>query len=170
MNSRLFLFTLLAASLATSATFADPPLLKPFRAAETASKPLAGAWTATFVFKRKDNGTREEVTYRVDVAPDLTSLTLSALPPISSDPDDRNSPITGRPIPADWDGELLRAHTERSFQDGKAQISIVKKYVLRPGTDGRHAGISYRVTVNTSLPRDERSNTVTGEGEIVRVR
>lgn len=158
--------------LGASAAFPQSEVrLKPFQSnTASTSKSLAGAWKGTFIFKRADNGQKEEVSYLVEVAPDLSSLTMTALPPLSSDPDGRTSPVTEGPIPADWDGEILRAHTERSFEDGKAQVSIIKKYVLRTGADGRHIGVSYEVTVKTNLPRDERTNTVRGSGELVRVR
>ncbi len=145
--------------------------LKPFRPnTAAATQSLAGAWKGTFIFKRADNGMKEEVSYLVEVSADLSSLTMTALPPLSSDPDSRTSPVTEGPIPADWDGETLRAHTGRNFEDGKAQISIVKKYVLRLGADHRHIGVSYEVTVKTNRPHDESTNTVRGSGELVRVR
>jgi hypothetical protein len=146
--------------------------LKPFRpdahAAEARS--LAGAWKGTFIFERKENGGREEVSYRVEIGSDMGSLKVTALPPFSSDPDSRLSPITGGFIPADWDGEFLRAHAQKSFLEGKADVLILKKYLLRPGADERHIGVSYEITVKSTTSRSERSDTVRGRGELVRVR
>lgn len=172
MNLRFFLFFCLAFCIGQSAAFSQSSVrLKPFQSSSAQqTRSLAGTWKGTFIFKRADNGMREEVSYCVEVAADLSSLTMSALPPLSSDPDSRVSPVTDGPAPADWDGELLRAHTERRFQDGKAQVLVVKKYILRPGVDNRHIGVSYEVTVKTSLPHDERTNTVRGTGELVRMR
>lgn len=173
MNLRLLSFAFLLISLAAPAAFSQSTVrLKPFQSGGpgTQTSSLAGAWKGTFIFDRKDNGGKEAVAFLVEVPRDFSALTMTALPPFSSDPDTRISPVTDGAVPADWDGELLKAHTERTFQDGRARVLIVKKYVLRPGNDGRHAGVSYEVTVKTSLPHDERTNTVRGTGELVRVR
>ena len=147
-------------------------VLKPFRpgAPSVEARSLAGAWKGTFIFERKENGGREEVSYLIEIGPDMGSLKVTALPPYSSDPDSRLSPITEGSIPADWDGEFLRAHSQKGFQDGKTDVLIFKKYMLRPGNDGRHIGVSYEVTLKSTSRRSERSDTVRGRGELVRVR
>ncbi|GEM_PF-3993769 len=146
--------------------------LKPFRPGTPTAqaRSLAGAWKGTFIFERKENGGREEVTYLIEIGPDMGTLKVTALPPFSSDPDSRLSPLTEGAIPADWDGEFLRAHSQKGFQEGKADVLIFKKYILRPGADERHLGVSYEVTLKSTSRRSERSDTVRGRGELVRIR
>lgn len=168
MNLRLVLFAALALCAASSGALAQVPL-KPFQSTAPQAKSLAGSWKGTFIFERKENGGREEVSYLVEIGPDMGTLKVTGLPPYGSDTDSRLTPITEGAIPADWDGETLKAQTQRSFQDGKADVLVVKKFLLRAGKDSRHLSVSYEVTVKTSKPRSERSETVRGRGELVRV-
>ena len=168
MNLRL---PLAVFSLLTLHVLAAPPVpLKPFTRTAPAAQGLAGAWKGTFVLPRQADGGKEEVSYLVEVTPDLASLRVSALPPLSSNPDPYLNPITSSAASADWDGEVLRAEVRQTAQEGKAGIAVVKKFTLRPGKDARHAAFSYEVSVKTTLPHDERTNILRGSGTLTRDR
>jgi len=170
MIPRFFLAALLAVSLPALAPAQVP--LKPFQPGGAApqTQTLAGAWKGTFILPRQDNGGKEEVTYLVEVSPDLGTLRVSALPPLSSNPDAYLNPITVEPVAADWDGEVLKAEARQTAQEGKAQLVIIKKFALRAGKDGRHAAFRYDVSVKSSLPHDERTHILSGSGTLTRSR
>ncbi|MDD5350523.1 MAG: hypothetical protein PHQ12_09965 [Chthoniobacteraceae bacterium] len=159
----------LCAAFTTAA--AQTVRLKPFRpdapaAAETAS--LAGTWKGTFVLPRVTGGGKEEVTYQVEVAPRLDTLRVIALPPLSSNPDPYFNPITASAVPADWDGETLKAEARQTAQDGNTDITVLKVLTLRRGVDARHARFRYEVRIKSTKPHDERTNILRGEGILTR--
>lgn len=169
MNLRLLPAALLFLALDA---FAAPHVpLKPFQQTLPGGQApaLAGSWKGTFILPRQSDGGKEEVTYLVEVDPDLGSLRVSALPPLSSNPDPHLNPITAAPVPADWDGETLKAELRQTAHEGKAQLAIVKKFTLTRGKDARHASFRYEVSVKSSLPHDERTNILKGSGTLTKV-
>ena len=181
MTHRSFLPALQSAVLLAAGTlysFAAEPApnpapkvpLTPFQQATPAkvNQALAGAWKGTFSFSRQDGG-KEDVTYLVEVAPDLSTLRVSAVPPISSSPDPLLNPITANPVPADWDGQVLKAELREVTRDGGAEIVVIKKFTLRPGSDARHAPFTYQVTVKSTTKKGAVStNVLNGEGTLTR--
>ena len=160
---------LCVAALLSSLVAASAVRLKPFQP-DTPASSLAGTWKGTFVLPRSGEGnSKEQVTYQVEIANNLGTLRVIALPPLSSNPDPFLNPITDRSAPADWDGETLKAEIRQNTQDGPAEITVFKSYILRPGADARHAFFRYEVRVKSSKPHDERTNILRGSGTLSRV-
>jgi len=145
--------------------------LKPFTQSATAKtgQTLAGTWKGTFLFDRQDGG-KEEVTYIVEIAPDLSTLRVSAAPPLSSNPDAYLNPITKEQAQADWDGDILKAETSQSAQEGKTEIAVAKKFTLRFGKDERHALFTYKTSVKSTTSKADLTNIIRGEGILTRQR
>lgn len=171
MSSRFFVFVFAILCAAVSAASAQTVRLKPFRAdvPAAAAGSLAGTWKGTFVLPRTAGGGKEEVAYQVEISAGLDTLRVIALPPLSSNPDAYANPITASAIPADWDGETLKAASRQTVPEGKAEITVLKRFTLRPGADARHARFRYEVSVKTVKPRDERTNIISGDGILTRV-
>jgi len=145
--------------------------LKPFQQTVQAktNQSVAGTWKGTFVLSRQGGG-KEEVTYLVEVAADMSTLSVSAVPPLSSSPDGFLNPITATPAQADWDGEVLKAEMRESTQNGETKVAAVKKFTLCPGNDARHAAFTYQVTVKSTKPKAVETNILKGDGTLTRSR
>jgi len=160
-------------SLATEPAKSPAPKisLKPFRqdAPAKSAETVAGTWKGTFS-SSLPNGGKEEVTYLVEVASDLDTFRVSAISPLPNSLDRFLNPITAMAAPADWNGEVLKVELRETAQDGDTQITVVKKFTLRAGSDARHATFTYHVTVKSTKPNAVNTNILQGDGTLTRMR